>query len=175
MRVNASSVDLEVFRSAARADEQTAVVPTASHAPARSLVVPAARSAGRYHESAPAHGCTRVAGLERMNIDTVERPRRAATAPDPSAQLRADEAFRTAELLLERGYVRDAVLQAQKALRECPPRPEQEALYAWLLFQRDGGKRPVRSCVWAHLDRALEGDPECERAHAYVALLRERG
>jgi hypothetical protein len=174
MRVNASSVDLEVFGSAAREDEKTAVFPAGSLTPTRSLVVPVARSAGRYHESAPAHASIRVTGLDRMNIDTVERPRKPDCAPDPSAQLRADEAFRTAELLLERGHARDAVLQAQKAMRECPPRPEQEALYAWMLFQRDGGKRPVRSCVWAHLDRALEADPECERAHAYVALLRER-
>jgi hypothetical protein len=172
MRVNVSSVDLEVFGSTARGDEETAVIPACSRSPQHSLVVPVVRSSGRYHEHAPAHGCTRVAGLSQMNFEAVERPHVPGVATDPWTQLRADEAFNTAELLLERGYAREAVLQAQKAMRECPLRPEQEALYAWLLFQRDGGKRPARACVWAHLDRALDGDPECERAHAYVALLR---
>jgi hypothetical protein len=74
-------------------------------------------------------------------------------------------------VLLARGYPREAVLEAQKAMRLCRPRADQEALYAWALYQRSGGGQSVRPHVWEHLENALRTDPDCELAKRYWALL----
>jgi tetratricopeptide (TPR) repeat protein len=79
-----------------------------------------------------------------------------------------------AEILLQRGDPRGAVLQAQKALYLGPLRPDHEALYAWLLYRRAGGGAYVPACTWQHLVSALERDPDCERAHRYQGLLLKR-
>jgi hypothetical protein len=93
------------------------------------------------------------------------------TAPELDS---ADTHLIVAELLLERGDPRAAVLQAQKALRLGRLRPNQEALYAWLLYQRSGAGAYVPPCVWQHLASALERDPECDRAHYYQGMLHKR-
>ena len=69
------------------------------------------------------------------------------------------------------GYFREAVFQAQRGMRLCEPRPEQQALYAWLLHQRAGGGPRVSRRVWYLLDRALCADPDCAAAHSYRAQL----
>lgn len=93
---------------------------------------------------------------------------------DASAQARAQRHFQLAEFLLERGYAREAVFEAQKALRLCKPRPAQEALYAWALYQRSGAGPRIAQHVWDHLENALRLDPNCESARHYRALLLER-
>jgi hypothetical protein len=121
------------------------------------------RSIGSYSQRAPEHG---VMGLW-------DSPKRDSQSPpaDDSPRARADEHFRTAELLLERGHAREAVFEAQLALRLCEPRPEQRALYGWALYQRGGGRGTVPACVWEHIETALLVDPNCQQALQYRALL----
>jgi hypothetical protein len=73
-----------------------------------------------------------------------------------------------AELLLSRGHVNEAVLEAQKAMRLLEPSPEQRAAYAYMLFRRGGSISPS---VWEHLSRALTEDPGCARALHYRELI----
>jgi hypothetical protein len=124
------------------------------------------RRVGSYSQRAPANG---VMGL----WDETEQPAQAAPSPpaDDSPQARADEHFRLAELLLEHGHAREAVFQAQKALRLCRPRPDQRALYAWALYQRGGAGPNVPAHVWEHIDTALLEDARCPTALHYHALL----
>lgn len=111
----------------------------------------------RYHVQNPEHGTTRS-----------QPPR--SMAP-PQAVLDADAHFGVAEELLARGRHRDAVFEAQKAMKLAPPRPAQRALYAWLLYQRAGAASGVHPHVWSHLKRALESDPACARAFYYKGML----
>jgi tetratricopeptide repeat protein len=111
----------------------------------------------RYHVQNPEHGTTRS-----------QPPRGVTSAP---ASLEADFHFRAAEELLARGRARDAVFEAQKAMKLGTPRPEQRALYAWLLYQRGGPSRSVHPRVWSHLKQALESDPACVRALYYKGML----
>jgi tetratricopeptide (TPR) repeat protein len=125
---------------------------------------------GRYHHLAPAHCSSEVVGFARP-------PDLAHAPPEQqniTAYAQADAYFRTAELLLGRGYPREAVFEAQKALRLCRPRPDQQAFYAWLLYQRSGAGKRVHQHVWDHLEQALRAEPQCERAHFYRALLLEQ-
>ena len=126
--------------------------------------------AGRYSQRAPTHAVTVVSGLARQ--PSAAPPRRSwPPAPQASHVMQsaeADKHFCVAELLFARGHVSDAVLEAQKAMRLCEPRPDQRALYAWLLYKRGGSISPS---VCDHLTRALVEDPACERALHYRELL----
>lgn len=104
------------------------------------------------------------------------QPVSAAAPMRPSASRidSADTHLLVAEKLLEQGDARGAVLQAQKALRLGRLRPKQQALYAWLLYQRSGAGAYVPPCVWQHLATALANDPHCERAHYYRGMLLKR-
>lgn len=105
----------------------------------------------------------------------VARPSGSVSIRPSAAQVdSADTHLIVAEMLLQRGDARAAVLQAQKALRMGKLRPNQEALYAWLLYQRSGGGAYVPTCVWQHLASALGRDPNCDRAHYYQGLLHKR-
>jgi tetratricopeptide (TPR) repeat protein len=90
-----------------------------------------------------------------------------------SPELDPDGYFRLAQMLLERDHCSEAVLEAQKAMRISPPRPEQRALYAWLLYRRGGGES-VQDCVWDHLEQALQEDPTCAIAHYFMGVLLKR-
>jgi hypothetical protein len=129
-------------------------------------------SPGRYHHLIPAHASTEVAGLAHEPYRDRACPPAQPQASTAYAQ--ADAHFHAAELLLGRGYPREAVFEAQKALRLCQPRPEQQAFYAWLLYQRSGAGQRVQQHVWDHLEQALQADPSCERAHFYRTLLLEQ-
>jgi hypothetical protein len=113
----------------------------------------------RYHVQNPEHATTRS-----------QPPRRIT---QPPAVLEADVHFRVAEELLARGRPRDAVFEAQKAMKLAAPRPAQRALYAWLLYQRAGASRGVHPRVWSHLKQALDSDPACARALYYKGMLLE--
>jgi hypothetical protein len=132
---------------------------------------------------------TRVVEFDRsIECVTTESRRPSARAPSvsvrPSARAparpssqpleSADTYMIVAEMLLQRGDARAAVLQAQKALHLGRLRPDHEAFYAWLLYQRAGGGAYVPTCTWEHLASALERDADCERAHRYQGLLLKR-
>jgi cytochrome c-type biogenesis protein CcmH/NrfG len=85
-----------------------------------------------------------------------------------------DVYFEAAERLLEQGDCRAAVLTAQKAMRLQPPRPAQQALYAWLLYERDGSGADVPVHVFRHLDQALSRDKACIDAHCFKGVLLAR-
>lgn len=133
-------------------------------------------SAGRYSQRAPDHAVTVVSGLARQPSAAPPRPSWPPAPPSSPAAAQndnghqADQHFCVAELLFARGHVSDAVLEAQKAMRLREPRPDQRALYAWLLYKRSGNASPS---VWDHLTRALAEDPRCERAQQYYALLKD--
>jgi hypothetical protein len=98
-----------------------------------------------------------------------------APAPEPlpaSSPLRAqsDAYFHAAEVLLQRGFAREAAFEAQKALRLCPPLPAQRAFYAYVLFVR-GGRPGVELCIRHHLSQALGEAPHCERTRYYAGLI----
>ena len=100
---------------------------------------------------------------------SIVRPVESAAAVGARAQ--SDRYFRVAALLLDRGYPREAVFEAQKAMRLCAPRPEQQAVYAWALYRRSGAGQRIPAAVWQHLESALETDPNCELARFYHAEL----
>jgi hypothetical protein len=124
------------------------------------------RSKGSYSERAPANGVTDL--WDPPDDDPESQP--AADSP----QATADRHFRMAELLLQRGHAREAVFEAQKALRLCQPKPDQRALYAWALYERGGGGPNVPAHVWEHLETALLADPQCARARYYRGLLQSQ-
>ncbi|HKP64943.1 MAG TPA: hypothetical protein VJV78_49760 [Polyangiales bacterium] len=123
------------------------------------------RKVGAYSERAPSNGVMGVWDSTEEAEDSGPRPE------DESAEAQADEHFRVAELLLERGYPREAVFEAQRALRLCQPRPDQRALYAWALYQRSGGGPNIPDAVWEHIDMALTADPQCPNAQHYRSVL----
>jgi tetratricopeptide (TPR) repeat protein len=123
----------------------------------------------RYHLQNPEHGTTEARTVPPRRAD------RPVTSNPPPENADAAAHFRLAEQLLERGNYRGAVFEAQKAMRLCPPRPEQRALYAWVLYLRSGGTpRDVHPHVWAHLQQALESDPACARARYYKGVVLAR-
>lgn len=129
-------------------------------------------SSGHYRVCDPAQGVTQVS-LPPPGTRS-EPPRRSSPAPEQTgkpAQEVVDEHFRLAELLGVRGNLRAAVFEAQLGMKLGRPRPPQRALYAWLLYRRDGAGTYVAPCVWEHLERALEADPNCATAHYYKAML----
>jgi tetratricopeptide (TPR) repeat protein len=162
-RAQPRMVSGEVVRSAGNAPpdtpmpgEDATVVVALEHA-ARWLDAPHRTVTERYSVQNPEHGTTRS-----------QPPRRITSPP---ATLDADVHFRVAEELLARGRPREAVFEAQKAMKLGPPRPAQRALYAWLLYKRNGASRGVLPHVWAHLKQALEFDPACARALYYKGML----
>jgi cytochrome c-type biogenesis protein CcmH/NrfG len=115
----------------------------------------------------PAHGTTEVVSA------SVLESQRASSRPPPGFD-DADAYFEAAERLLQRGDPRAAVLAAQKSMRLSPPRPAQQALYAWLLYERDGRGDDVHPHVFRHLDQALFRDPTCVTAHCFKGVLLAR-
>jgi tetratricopeptide (TPR) repeat protein len=177
--------------SSARGDEPTRVAPL-EYAPGQSMMTareqreepevaapqpvrasritraPASREeiGGHYSVQNPEHGTT-----------SVLPPRATSSAPPPSKSGvfgAADQYFEAAELLLQRGDCRRAVLAAQQGMKIAPPRPAQQALYAWLLYERDGRGVPIHPHVFRHLDQALFRDPECVDAHCFKGVLLAR-
>jgi hypothetical protein len=140
------------------------LVPPRSDADDPTLVVtPEPRPSGRYSERPPADALSELWDEPRQT----RRPPPMAASP----QAQADEHFEVAQVLLARGYARQAVLEAQKGIRLCRPSADQEALYAWALYQRAGAGQAVHSHVWEHLENALRTDPGCELARHYWALI----
>jgi hypothetical protein len=152
--------------STADAARATASIRSARAAGGSPAIASGARSLGHYHVLAPAHGVTRIRGL-----GTAPAAGSRALASPHAARSQADEHFRVAALLVDRGRAREAALEAQKALRLCEPRPEQQAFYAWILYERSGLGGPVPAAVWDHLEHARQADPHCERAIYYRDLL----
>jgi hypothetical protein len=150
-----------------RSDEATAVVATHSdlRPVARATPQPmAAGEIGRYHVLRPAHGLTEISGLSQHAHGSMGA---AEPLTSRTSRVQSDAHFRVAQLLAERGHLREAVFEAQKAQRLCEPRAGQEALYAWLLFQKAG----AIASVWEHLDAALRDEPEDPTVQHYRALL----
>ena len=138
-----------------------------------SVVVPRApaQSPGHYHIHHPEHAIsgTEPRGLARARSTPPSEPRLAATGVDA-----AEVHFRTAEVMFANGHVRAAVFEAQKGMRLRSPQPVEQALYAWLLYQRSGAGSNVPSTVWTHLAAALSADPSCAPAHYYKGVLLEQ-
>jgi hypothetical protein len=143
-----------------RNDEPTRVAPYTREGLRQSAEIPI-RPSVRYHLQHPAH-------------DTTEIPPLPSVPPPPRAVSDADVHYETAEALLARGDARRAVLEAQKAIKLRPPSPAEQALYAWLLYQRAGAGPRVHPHVWHHLDEALHKDPDCAVAHYYKGMLCKR-
>ena len=101
-------------------------------------------------------------------------PPRSVRPPSQPSQDDADAHFEQAQSLLDHGNYRDAVFEAQRAMKLARPRPEQRVLYAWLLYQRAGGGTDVHAHVWSHLAQALEEDAECTTAHYFTGALLAR-
>ena len=195
---------LPTARPAPRQDEPTAVVSLdamARQSRETSRARPAARATClEYRESsAPRARCERPAGsgpppAEPYRVRNpghgtlsippgalrTSRPPPAPSRPsmpaavDAAALIDADMHFKAAAMLLQRGDCRRAVLSAQKAMKLAPARPEQRALYAWLLYQRSGAGADVPPSVWDHLEQALNADPDCAAAHRYTGVLLAR-
>jgi tetratricopeptide (TPR) repeat protein len=127
--------------------------------------------ADAYHVRNPDNGTLSVPPLRASASPSGVSYSSVPAPDDPAAAVDADMHFRAAEVLLQRGDCRRAVLAAQKAMKLAPPRPEQRALYAWLLYQRSGGAAEVPPHVWDHLERALDADPDCAPAHRYMGAL----
>lgn len=185
------SATLSSSRRGLRDDEPTEVVQTGTH-PGYLLRNSARVPARRAHTdvpprppSVPSLGAYSQVFPQSLSdeAEANDAPAQPAAAQSPSARVeadatyeitasdRADYHFRAAEVLLERGYAREAVFEAQKGLRLCEPTPEQRALYAWLLYSRSGLKPPVDACIKEHLSQALAEDPQCERARFYMARI----
>jgi tetratricopeptide (TPR) repeat protein len=125
-----------------------------------------------YHVLNPDNGTVNIPDALRTSQPPPPTMRSSVPPPiDPAGEVDANMYFSAAEVLLQRGDHRRAVLAAQKAMKLAPPRPEQEALYAWLLYQRSGAGAQVHPHVWDHLDRALCVDPDCAAAHRYKGML----
>jgi len=154
-------------RPTAQEDEPSAVAPPSPARASRITCAPSHRApvGGRYSVRNPENGQTEV----------VPPSTRVAQANAASAHARtfsdADAYFEAAELLLQRGDRRGAVLAAQTGMKLAPPRPSQQALYAWLLYERDGRGESVHPHVFRHLDQALFRDPSCVDAHCFKGVL----
>jgi len=122
-------------------------------------------SPGAYRHSFPAPAPELIEG------NANETAPKSAPPNERSSSDQAQSHFRAAEVLHERGYAREAVLEAQKALRLCEPTPTQRAFYAWLLYARSGLTPAVAECIQQHLDQALAEDPECEAARETLIRL----
>jgi tetratricopeptide (TPR) repeat protein len=155
---------------ASRQEEQSVVTAPSAARASRITCAPSHRAAvgGSYSVRNPDHGTTEV----------VPAATRVAQAHASSQHARvfsdADAYFEAAELLLQRGDSRGAVLAAQKAMKIAPPRPSQQALYAWLLYERDGRGENVHPHVFRHLDQALFRDPSCVIALCFKGVLLTR-
>jgi hypothetical protein len=171
---------------ARRDDEPTAVVPIAARDDLDTEPAPPAAPAIQSTPSRrPAHSNIRAvsSGRYRVNsgplqdeqlVDTTYVSKRHSSIPPASesqARLQADAHFEVAERLYERGYVREAVCQAQLAMRVHAAKPDQLALYAWLVYRRDAAVRDAAPFIWEYLERALQLDPSCVRAHYYLGRL----
>jgi hypothetical protein len=153
-----------------------ASAPPAQHA-APFSIPPSRRSerSGSYRLSEPPNGSTDVLHSDAPP-PPAQAPRQSTIreAPAAAARTTADDYFAAAERLMQRGDYRGAVFAAQNAIKLQQPQPFQQALYAWLLYQRDGGSGPVRNHVWHHIDGALLRDERCAVAHCIKGLLLQR-
>jgi hypothetical protein len=150
---------------------------TEKNAPGRSRFDSVPTRVVEFDRPAPRMSTQSLQPIDRASSVSARPGARVPTQPSTTSSEQLDSAdthLRVAEILLERGEPRAAVLQAQKALHFGRLRPDHEALYAWLLYQRAGGGAHVPTCTWQHLASALERDPDCERAHYYQGLLRKR-
>lgn len=156
---------------------QTSTPPASQHS-APFSVPPSRRSqrSGGYRLSEPPNGSTDVLHSDRPPS---QPPRQSTIREAPAgntavARTSADDYYAAAERLMERGDYRGAVFAAQNAIKLQQPQPFQQALYGWLLYQRDGGSGPVRSHIWNHIDGALLRDDRCAVAHCIKGLLLQR-
>ena len=129
-----------------------------------------ASAQGAYRDNAPADA------REVLSARPAARGTLPPASVEPRSRItlrgRADAHFHAAEVLLHKGFAREAVFEAQKGMRLCQPLPAQRALYAYLLFVRSGGLRPgVESCIKQHLSQALSEAPNCERTRYYAARI----
>jgi hypothetical protein len=122
---------------------------------------------GHYAVQGPQHGTSEIPAA----ISTPPRPR---PSIPPELQRQVDAGFDAAEKLLQRGNPRGAVMVAQQAMKIAPPRPAQQAFYAWLLYERSGKGLPVPEAVFRNLDLALSRDETCVDGHCFKGLLLTR-
>jgi tetratricopeptide (TPR) repeat protein len=157
-------------RAPGREPEQPPMAPPSPARASRITCAPSHRTAvgGRYSVRNPENGRTEVVPPLTRAAQTNAASVRAPAFSD------ADGYFEAAELLLQRGDCRGAVLAAQKGMKLAPPRPAQQALYAWLLYERDGRGEDVHPHVFRHLDQALFRDPSCVDAHCFKGVLLAR-
>ena len=106
--------------------------------------------------------------------------------PDPSAALARAVAdppvrfspgvyFAAAEMLALQGHVERALRAAERGMKLESPKPEDQALYAWLLYRRDrAATAEVSGVVWGQIDRALARDSSCALAHYFKSVLLQR-
>jgi len=121
-----------------------------------------------YGAQAPAQDAYRDSAPDHAQAMLSARPAAPGTLPPANSDARhrstlrgqADAHFHAAEVLLQRGYARDAVFEAQKGLRLCHPLPAQRALYAYLLSLRSGSRPGVEFCIKRHLSQALSEAPQ---------------
>lgn len=134
----------------------------------------AAARPGSYSMVAPEHGTSALDADDDAIVidfegDGVEEPTPQRTQ---AAQAQAHQG--RAEALLKQREYAAALREASAALKLGAGNADCQAVYAWALYQHNGGGNRVHPRVWDHLEHALKRDPLCDRAHLYKGLLLKR-
>ena len=120
-----------------------------------------------YRVRNPQYGVTDVFHSELAN--------RSRAGSSPADSFSGGVYFAAAEMLALQGHVLSALRAAERGMALGAPDPEAQALYAWLLYRRDGGSASrVSANVWQQLDDALARNSECALAHYFKSVLLQR-
>ena len=98
---------------------------------------------------------------------------RMTPAPNPH-KTEGDQRFSLAEGLMRRGDYKAAVTEMEEAMKLRGPKPADEALFAWLLYQERGGGAEIPEASWQAIERAFRLDLHSDVAYHYKAMLLKR-
>ena len=100
----------------------------------------------------------------------------------PSPRFSVAVYFAAAEMLALEGHFESARRAAERGMKLATPEPEEQALYAWLVYRCE---RPVTAgagaitarvsaLVWSQIEGALARDSSCALAHYFKSVLLQR-